>query len=378
MPRRSRLIAAWLSCRCRGRSSRSAVSHHRAVHAVAAVCPAPASYLGVFENGAPPAYQPVDQLSPRRPGPGPTWWATTAAGPQPFDASFAQDAAPPRRHPVRADRPQLRLGRRRSPPGAYDTYLRSYADSVRDFGHAVIIGFGHEMNAPWYSWGYRARPAADVRRRLAAHRHAVPRPGRRQRHLAVDHQRRPPRAPGRSPPGGRAPATSPGSASTATTTGPPTPSPASSGRTIRQVRTLHRASRSCCPRPPSGPRPGQFAQDQRPVPRHAASTEALGLVWFDKDPARRRSTIRTGGSRTTRGRGGLPARRGRPAARAGRQPRLSGPGGASGGVPRPGPPPTAAPATESSQSRGSVEPAARQRDGLADRVPQCAIVAGAR
>jgi mannan endo-1,4-beta-mannosidase len=32
--------------------------------------------------------------------------------------------------------------------------LRSYADSVRNFGHAVVIGFGHEMNAPWYSWGY--------------------------------------------------------------------------------------------------------------------------------------------------------------------------------------------------------------------------------
>ena len=38
--------------------------------------------------------------------------------------------------------------------GTYDIYLRQYADSVRDFGHAVVIGFGHEMNSPRYSWGY--------------------------------------------------------------------------------------------------------------------------------------------------------------------------------------------------------------------------------
>ncbi len=54
--------------------------------------------------------------------------------------------------------------------GSYDNYLRSYADSVRHFGHAVIIGFGHEMNAPWYSWGYpHVRPATFV----AAWRHIV-------------------------------------------------------------------------------------------------------------------------------------------------------------------------------------------------------------
>jgi hypothetical protein len=35
--------------------------------------------------------------------------------------------------------------------------------------------------------GLRARPAVDLRGRLAAHREGVPRPGRRQRHLAVDH-----------------------------------------------------------------------------------------------------------------------------------------------------------------------------------------------
>src|SRR6185437_7678694 len=43
-------------------------------------------------------------------------------------------------------------------------------DSVRDFGSPVVIGFGHEMNAYWYSWGYRHTPAATF---VAAWRHIV-------------------------------------------------------------------------------------------------------------------------------------------------------------------------------------------------------------
>ena len=54
--------------------------------------------------------------------------------------------------------------------GTYDDYLGSYAESVRDFGHAVVIGFGHEMNASWYSWGYKHVPAATF---VAAWRHIV-------------------------------------------------------------------------------------------------------------------------------------------------------------------------------------------------------------
>ena len=54
--------------------------------------------------------------------------------------------------------------------GTYDDYLSSYADSVSDFGHAVVIGFGHEMNASWYPWGYKHVPAATF---VAAWRHIV-------------------------------------------------------------------------------------------------------------------------------------------------------------------------------------------------------------
>ena len=66
--------------------------------------------------------------------------------------------------------------------GTYDQYLQTYADSVRDFGHAVVIGFGHEMNAPWYSWGYGHVKPSDLRGRMAAHRQCFPRRRRGQRH----------------------------------------------------------------------------------------------------------------------------------------------------------------------------------------------------
>ena len=83
-------------------------------------------------------------------------------------------------------------------------YLKTYADSVRDFGHAVVIGFGHEMNAPWYSWGYGHVTAGDLRGRMAAYRHPFPCRGCRKRHVAVDHQRGHPRHRAHRQTGGRA------------------------------------------------------------------------------------------------------------------------------------------------------------------------------
>jgi hypothetical protein len=56
--------------------------------------------------------------------------------------------------------------------GRYDAYLTSYAQAVRAYHGPVILSFGHEMNAPWYSWGYlHTSPAAFV----AAWRHIVTR-----------------------------------------------------------------------------------------------------------------------------------------------------------------------------------------------------------
>ena len=75
--------------------------------------------------------------------------------------------------------------------GDYDDYLLTYADAVRNFGHPVIIGFGHEMNAS-VLLGVWARPGGHVRGRLAAHRNCVPPAGCRQRYLALDHRGRRP------------------------------------------------------------------------------------------------------------------------------------------------------------------------------------------
>ena len=128
----------------------------------------PASYLGVYEPGSPGAYQLVAGFA-QAAGRQPDIVGYFSGWTQPFATSFAERA---RSHgavtivqidPTLASIPQIAAG-------AYDTYLRSYADSVRDFGHPVIIGFGHEMNAPWYSWGYgRVPPATFVR----AWRHVV-------------------------------------------------------------------------------------------------------------------------------------------------------------------------------------------------------------
>jgi beta-mannanase len=54
--------------------------------------------------------------------------------------------------------------------GRYDAYLVSYAKAVRAYRNPVVLGFGHEMNGTWFSWGYtHTSPAAFV----AAWRHIV-------------------------------------------------------------------------------------------------------------------------------------------------------------------------------------------------------------
>jgi hypothetical protein len=144
----------------------SSVSAPPAAHAT--LSPKPAAYLGAFEPGAPPGYGPVQafaQAATRQPN----ILGYYSGWAQRFDTSFAQtlhqhDVIPfVQIDPTAASVPAVA-------DGTYDEYLRSYADSVRGFGHPVIIGFGHEMNADWYSWGYRHTPAATF---VAAWRHIV-------------------------------------------------------------------------------------------------------------------------------------------------------------------------------------------------------------
>jgi mannan endo-1,4-beta-mannosidase len=128
----------------------------------------PASYLGVYARGTPHAYGSVARFATATGG-RPNLVGYYSGWPEPFATSFAQTV---RRHgavpvlqmdPTYASVPEIAAG-------AYDHYLRAFADSVRDFGHAVVIGFGHEMNAPWYSWGYGHVKASTF---VAAWRHIV-------------------------------------------------------------------------------------------------------------------------------------------------------------------------------------------------------------
>jgi mannan endo-1,4-beta-mannosidase len=126
------------------------------------------SYLGVYEKGPPLSYQP-DARFARAAGRRPNLVGYYSGWPQRFATSFAETA---RRQGAVTILQMDPTGASVSSiaAGLYDDYLRSYADSVRNFGHPVVIGFGHEMNANWYSWGYGHVPPRTF---VAAWRHIV-------------------------------------------------------------------------------------------------------------------------------------------------------------------------------------------------------------
>ena len=127
-----------------------------------------ASYLGVYEARALSTYQPVADFASAAGRP-PNLVGYYSGWEEPFQASFAQAV---RRHGAATllqwDPTSASVSRIAA--GGYDSYLRSFADSVRGFGQPVVIGFGHEMNARWYSWGYTHLPPAIF---VAAWRHIV-------------------------------------------------------------------------------------------------------------------------------------------------------------------------------------------------------------
>jgi len=134
----------------------------------AALGAAPASYLGVYETGPPGTYQPVAKFT-RATGRQPNLVGYYSGWGEPFKISFAETVSRQgaitilQWDPTLASVPAIASG-------GFDSYLRSFADSVRAFGHPVVIGFGHEMNAYWYSWGYRHLPPSTF---VAAWRHIV-------------------------------------------------------------------------------------------------------------------------------------------------------------------------------------------------------------
>ena len=116
----------------------------RHVVARATLPPDLASYLGAFETGSPPSYEPLAEFA-RAAGREPDIVGSFSGWAQPFDSAFARSMLAHHVIPFVQIDPEL-ASMKGIAAGDYDTYLRSYAESV--------AGFGHEMNAPWYSWGY--------------------------------------------------------------------------------------------------------------------------------------------------------------------------------------------------------------------------------
>ena len=142
-------------------------------HPVRITLPAhPASYLGVFANGVPGSYAPIESL-------------TAATGVRPnialyysgwyerFRSAFAVQVSDSGAVPfIQIDPSGISLAAIAS--GAFDTFLKTFATDVASYGartgRGVIVGFGHEMNGYWYSWSHRhTSPAVFV----AAWRHVV-------------------------------------------------------------------------------------------------------------------------------------------------------------------------------------------------------------
>jgi hypothetical protein len=126
------------------------------------------SYLGVYENGPPQDYGPVADFA-KVAGRQPNLVGYYSGWGEPFQASFARTVSGHGAVTLLQWDPTDVLVSGIA-AGAYDKYLQSFADSVRDFGQPVVIGFGHEMNATWYSWGYRHVPPHTF---VAAWRHIV-------------------------------------------------------------------------------------------------------------------------------------------------------------------------------------------------------------
>jgi Glycosyl hydrolase family 26 len=127
-----------------------------------------ASYLGVYEKGPPDSYQPVADFTAMA-GKQPNLVGYYGGWGEPFKTSFAQTVqAHGAATLLQWDPTGVSVAAIAS--GSYDGYLRSFASSVRAFGHPVVIGFGHEMNAYWYSWSYGHTKQATF---VAAWRHMV-------------------------------------------------------------------------------------------------------------------------------------------------------------------------------------------------------------
>jgi hypothetical protein len=126
------------------------------------------SYLGVYADGVPTSYAGVAAFT-NATGIRPRLVVYYSGWLEPFDTAFATTAARHGAVPLVQINPTgVSLADIAS--GRYDSYLTAYALAVRAYRHPVILSFGHEMNAYWYSWGYGSTSPATF---VAAWRHIV-------------------------------------------------------------------------------------------------------------------------------------------------------------------------------------------------------------
>jgi mannan endo-1,4-beta-mannosidase len=128
----------------------------------------PGSYLGVYQRDSPDSYAGLTAFT-RNTDVRPNLVSYYSGWHEPFRAGFAATAARHGAVPLVQIEP-TNISLAAIAAGRYDPYLRSYAAAVRSYSHPVILSFGHEMNAWWYSWGYRHTDPATF---IAAWRHIV-------------------------------------------------------------------------------------------------------------------------------------------------------------------------------------------------------------
>jgi hypothetical protein len=128
----------------------------------------PQTYLGIYTTPSPNSYAGVSAFS-KATGVKPDVAMYYSSWFEPFRVSFARSAAAHGAVPLVQMEPS-NVNLRAIAQGRYDAYLSAYAAAVARYKGPVIMGFGHEMNGSWYSWGHtRSSPGAFV----AAWRHIV-------------------------------------------------------------------------------------------------------------------------------------------------------------------------------------------------------------
>jgi mannan endo-1,4-beta-mannosidase len=128
----------------------------------------PHGYLGVYVPGMPASDAGLTAFGAET-GTRPNVAVYYSGWMEPFQVHFAEEVTARGAVPLVQIDPQG-ISLAAIAHGQYDGYLGTFAETLHNFGHPVIISFGHEMNGDWYSWGKGKTSPADF---VAAWRHIV-------------------------------------------------------------------------------------------------------------------------------------------------------------------------------------------------------------